>query len=47
MWEGRPGGYWTIVEMGKNSPEFEDEDLPDVTIVEDEEEPITKPKSFK
>ena len=26
-----------IVELGKNSPEFKEEDLPDITVVEDEE----------
>ena len=38
-----------IVELGKNSPEFEDEDLPDITFVEDEEEEpaLKKPKSFR
>ena len=38
-----------IVELGKNIPEFEDEDLPDITVVEDEEEEPApkKQKSFR
>ena len=37
------------MELGKNSPEFEDEDLPDITVVEDEEEEPApkKQKSFR
>ena len=36
-----------IVELGKNSSEFEDEDLPDVTLVEEDEPVQKKTKSFK
>ena len=37
----------TIVELGKNSAKYEDEDLPDVTFVEDDEPIQKKTKSFK
>ena len=37
----------TIVVLGKNSAEFEDEDIPDVIFVEDDEPIQKKTKSFK